>query len=176
MTLTESFWEATSGDSLAQGDYLTGCPVPLFPDDYVGPAAGQSVGLGWANLIVVTQSCDLANGKARLVALCPNLTLTQLAGKSSGKVADKGYLDSIRVGRLPALHMLASPDRPDDNRDARVVDLREIHSLPVAYLARYAVSLGPRWRLRPPYLEHFSQTFARFFMRVGLPSAIPPFK
>jgi len=29
--------------------------------------------------------------------------------------------------------------------------------------------------LRSPYLEHFSQAFARFFMRVGLPTAIPPF-
>jgi hypothetical protein len=32
------------------------------------------------------------------------------------------------------------------------------------------------WRLQSPYLEHFSQAFARFFMRVGLPSAVPPFK
>jgi hypothetical protein len=28
---------------------------------------------------------------------------------------------------------------------------------------------------RSPYLEHFSQAFARFFMRVGLPSTIPGF-
>jgi hypothetical protein len=38
-----------------------------------------------------------------------------------------------------------------------------------------AAALGNRWRLQSPFLEHFSQAFARFFMRVGLPSAVPPF-
>jgi hypothetical protein len=57
-----------------------------------------------------------------------------------------------------------------------VVDFRQIISLPFAYLSRHAEQLGPRWRLQSPYLEHFSQAFARFFMRVGLPSALPPFR
>ncbi len=30
----------------------------------------------------------------------------------------------------------------------------------------------PRLRLLPPYREHLSQAFARFFMRVGLPVAV----
>jgi hypothetical protein len=29
--------------------------------------------------------------------------------------------------------------------------------------------------LLPPYREHLSQAFARFFMRVGLPVEVPPF-
>jgi hypothetical protein len=58
---------------------------------------------------------------------------------------------------------------------ALVVDFREIYSLPFDYLAERTNLLGRRWRLRSPYLEHFSQAFARFFMRVGLPSTIPPF-
>jgi hypothetical protein len=33
--------------------------------------------------------------------------------------------------------------------------------------------LGNRLRLCPPYREHLAQAFARFFMRVGLPSDIP---
>jgi len=33
-----------------------------------------------------------------------------------------------------------------------------------------------RLRLLPPYREHLSQAFARFFMRVGLPVDIPEFK
>jgi hypothetical protein len=56
------------------------------------------------------------------------------------------------------------------------VDFGHIVSLPLDYLADHAESLGNRWRLRSPFLEHFSQAFARFFMRVGLPSDIPPFK
>ena len=43
------------------------------------------------------------------------------------------------------------------------------------YLTRHAQQLGDRWRLRSPFLEHFSQAFSRSFMRVGLPSAVPEF-
>jgi hypothetical protein len=63
-----------------------------------------------------------------------------------------------------------------DNRASLVVDFRQIFSLPVAYLRMHAAILGSRWRLQSPFREHFSQAFARFFMRVGLPAAIPAFK
>ena len=74
------------------------------------------------------------------------------------------------------LHLLASPEEPRNNRQALVVDFRQIFSLPVAYLKRHADQVSHRWRLQSPYLEHFSQAFARFFMRVGLPVDLPPFK
>jgi len=40
----------------------------------------------------------------------------------------------------------------------------------------HAEALENRPRLLSPYVEHFSQSFARFFMRVGLPSQIPAYK
>lgn len=64
---------------------------------------------------------------------------------------------------------------PQEARAALLVDFRAIYSLPFAYLSRQAQQLGNRWRLRSPYLEHFSQAVARSFMRVGLPSAVPEF-
>jgi hypothetical protein len=81
----------------------------------------------------------------------------------------------VLKGRIEGLHLLASPANPENNREALVVDFREIYSLPFGYLLSRAAQLDHRWRLRSPYLEHFSQAFARFFMRVGLPSTIPPF-
>jgi len=63
----------------------------------------------------------------------------------------------------------------ENNRAALVVNFRQIFSLPTAHLARHAASLGQRFRLESPYLEHFSQAFARFFMRVGLPASIPAY-
>ena len=73
------------------------------------------------------------------------------------------------------MHLLASPTNPDNNKEALVVDFREIQTLPYEYVLKHASNLNDRWRLKSPYLEHFSQAFARLFMRVGLPSAIPPF-
>jgi hypothetical protein len=79
------------------------------------------------------------------------------------------------VARSEGLYMQPSSVDVTDNRDAYVVDFRMIVSLPIGYLARHAESLGDRPRLCSPYVEHFSQAFARFFMRVGLPSQIPAF-
>jgi hypothetical protein len=88
--------------------------------------------------------------------------------------AKKGRWNEVLKGRVEGLHLLASPSIPEDNLQALVVDFREIYSLPYDYLVDRAAHLGSRWRLRSPCLEHFSQAFARFFLRVGLPSTIPP--
>ena len=125
------------------------------------------------DLIVVTQSCDLVNDKVVLVALCPIHTLGEFE-KSNPRF--KSNWENVRRGRVEGLHMLGSPEEPDNNQKARVVDFRQIFSLPPKYLRGRAEQLGARWRLSSPYLEHFSQAFARYFMRVGLPSPIQPFK
>ena len=167
----EPFWASVQGPQLAQGDSLTGCPVPLFPANYQSGGGQTPVPVKSANLVVITQSCDLANGKARLVALCPIFPTSQLIG-TSGRPFAVDQLEEIRKGRKEGLHMLGATG----GGGPLIVDFREIHSLPVEFLSHHADSVGPRWRLRSPYLEHFSQGFARFFMRVGLPAAIPPFK
>ena len=127
-----------------------------------------------ARLIVVSQSCDLENGKIEFVALCQIHTLDEFEAVNP-EVKAKGRWEKIRKGTEPGLHLIASPTDPGNNRAAYVVDFGHIVSVPIESLRRHAVSLGDRWRLDSPYLEHFSQAFARFFMRVGLPSSIPPF-
>jgi hypothetical protein len=147
----------------------------MFPPDFGAAGASQDVPVATADLIVMTQSCDLENRKVEFVALCPIYSLAQFEA-TNPNFAKKGKWEEVRQGRREGLYLLASPTTPEDNRAALVVDFRQIISLPIAYAVRRAVELGRRWRLQSPYLEHFSQGFARFFMRVGLPSAIPPFK
>ena len=124
------------------------------------------------DLIVVTQSCDLENGKAPFVATLPIVPLTVFEEQ---RPQFKNQWESVRLGRREGLHLLSSFQDPNNNRDAMVVNFRQIYSLPIGYLINHAKSIKPRKRLRSPYLEHFSQAFARFFMRVGLPSDIPRF-
>ncbi len=170
------FWTRTSGPSLAQGDLLHDCLVPIFePTFRAGLPSEEVVSVGKADLVVVTQTCDLENQKARFVALCPIHSLEKFSAVNS-RFANKNERNEIRKGRYEGLHMLASPGNPSDNLQALIVDFREIYSLPFGYLCRHAESCGLRWRLQSPFLEHLSQAFARFFMRVGLPSSIPPFK
>jgi len=175
MTTTAAWWGQVEGPNLAQGDYLPTCLVPFFKPDYGTEGGSQEVPVKEYDCIVVTQSCDLENDKATLVALCP-INPISLFEKVNPKFAQKGAWERVRQGRVEGLHLFASPDGTHDNRNCLVADFREIYSLPIGYLKQHAVNLGQRWRLQSPYLEHFSQAFARFFMRVGLPSSIPPFK
>jgi hypothetical protein len=169
------FWLLIDGAGLAQGDFLPGSFVPAFPADFGANVDGNEVEIETADLIVVTQSCDLENRKVAFVALCPidELSTFEQFNPDFGK---KGVWEQVRQGRREGLYLLPSPKHPENNRKAKVVDFRQIISLPFEYLENHAKGIGPRWRLQSPYLEHFSQALARFFMRVGLPSAVPPFK
>ena len=175
--MAKSFWTKVRSKSLAQGDLLTGCLVPQFEADFgaAGEGATEALALGEQTLIIVTQSCDLENSKVELVAMCPAHTLDEFE-TTNPKFKNKERWESVRKGREPGLHLLGSPSNPDDNRGALVVDFGQIFSLPPAYLEKKAEAAGERLRLDSPFLEHFSQAFARYFMRVGLPSQIPAFK
>jgi hypothetical protein len=173
--IVELFWVHISEPALRQGDLLPRCLVPIPGLDSAmenGPSEGTAIEY---DLIVLTQSCDLEQRKARLVATCPIFTLAEFEAVNPA-FARKGRWNEVLKGRIEGLHLLASPTVPQDNQQALVVDFREIYSLPYDYLTAYVTALGPRWRLKSPFLEHFSQAFARFFMRVGLPSTIPEFR
>lgn len=169
------FWKKTEAPTLAQGDLLQGCHVPAFDENFGNGDEEVEVPVKEVDLVVVTQSCDLENDKVALVALCPIHTLEAFE-EANPHFKQKKRWENVRKGQQPGLHLLASPEVPDNNRAALVVDFGEIHSLPPSYVKKRAEQLGSRWRLESPFLEHFSQALARYFMRVGLPSAIPPYK
>jgi hypothetical protein len=173
--MMEPFWEGIKSGLLAQGDLLPGCSVPVIRPDFDESSrqAGVpgTVDVDEFDLIIMTQSCDLEQKKAPLVACCPVFTLPVYESINT-TFAKTGEWEKVRQGRIEGLHLLASPTKPEEKWDAFVVNFRSIYSLPVEYLTAHANNLPSRWRLRSPYLEHFSQAFARFFMRVGLPSAI----
>jgi len=53
-----------------------------------------------------------------------------------------------------------------------VVDFKNVYSINRSTLNDTVKNLKNRIRLLPPYREHLSQAFARYFMRVGLPQDI----
>ena len=172
--MTSQWWERTEGRDLAQGDLLPRCQMPVFRGASVDSGEIQEEFIETATLIVLTQSCDLENNKVPNVAMCPIYTLPEFEAVNPAFKKQIEW-ENVRKGRRDALHLLAGPDDPGNNLDSQVADFAHIVSLPVDYLANHAESLGQRWRLKSPFLEHFSQAFARFFMRVGLPSSIAPF-
>lgn len=167
-------WNSIRGSDLRQGDILEACAVPIFSESLASGSGQEEVLLELRRLVVVTQSCDLVNAKTPYVALCPIHKLPEFEASDS-RFKAKGRWEEVRRGKVEGLYLLPGTVDPSNNRDAMVVDFRLIVSLPSGYLRRHADTLHDRPRLRSPYVEHFSQSFARFFMRVGLPSQIPAY-
>ncbi len=85
-------------------------------------------------------------------------------------------MERARKGQLIRHHVLNKCELENANREFRIVDFRCIYTLPLDFCREFAAKSGNRIRLLSPYREHLSQSFARLFMRVGLPADIPPFK
>ncbi len=172
--MSETWWDKVTGDSLQQGDVLPQCQIPRLAEPPAQTVVSVEARFFERDVILLSQSCDLVNNKLILVATTPiySVAAWQTANADFKKPS---RLEEIRKGRIEGLHLLG-PHTSEDNMESWIVDFREIHSLAVDYARRRATELVPRYRLKSPYLEHFSQAFARFFMRVGLPAGIAPFK
>jgi hypothetical protein len=155
-------------DELAQGDLFLDCPV-------FRPLADGSIRRELANVVVLSQSCDLAHGKLELVQVCPVWNLEKLA-------ADVEYLKSrrgreeLRHGNTPGYHLLNRCDLAGYQTDYLVCDFRSLFGVHFDTIRLLAAAQKPRVRLLPPYREHLAQAFARFFMRIGLPVDVPTFR
>jgi hypothetical protein len=176
-----SAWTNISGSDLRQGDLLDRCVVPLLDPNFGEREGPNDVQLTDVRLAILTQSCDLvirpgkAEPKATSVALCRVYSLEEYSRVRSDFVQPK-IREDARTGRIEGIHLLHSLAYQNDNQTVLIAHFREIFSLPFAYLQRHAASLNDRPRLQSPYLEHFAQGFARFFMRVGLPLDIPAYR
>src|SRR5690349_2653026 len=142
----EPFWVRVNEAALRQGDYVPHCLVPVFSPDWTATGT-QEVAADDYDLILLTQSCDLEQQKVRLVAACPIYSIAEFEAANPA-FARKGRWNEVLKGRVEGLHLLAAPNDPANNREALVVDFREIYSLPFDYFAARAAQLGPRWRLR----------------------------
>lgn len=132
--------ELSYSDELSQGDLIYDCPIPVPSSGVyqelrqVEGDSGQTaeleepVDIQHANIVIMTQSCDIEQNKVDSLIVCPIWTLAEL---------------------------------------------HRLYALPKEYLQSVASGTDLRLRLLPPYREHLSQAFARYFMRVGLPIDIP---
>jgi len=165
--------KVSASDPLQQGDFIFSCPI-LHPktNEYVADQTIETDVTEY-DVIVMSQSCDLIANKIELVLVCPFYPLTEL---------EQLYPDykSVRMknklleGYIVGYHLL-NESKDNNINDFLVVDFKSVYSVPMKLLKQMVKQRGQRIRLLPPYREHLSQSFARFFMRVGLPLDIPKF-
>lgn len=172
----------TYSSEIRQGDFIPECPILIPPSNLnFSQADGDEVDfhdtitVKTLNTVVVSQSCDLENNKVEIVLVCPIISLADFfaalpESDRSGKGRAK-KLDNLRQGNLPSYHLL-NRDTDFGIEDFQVVDFHNVYGVNFDFLKDYIVKIKSRVRLLPPYREHLSQAFARFFMRVGLPNDI----
>lgn len=172
------WYTSVIGDSLEQGDILLGCPRLILPPGAVTQPVSARIEVETVDSIVLTQSCDLATRadgqcEAADVMLCPVVQKKDLTTHKLFQHDDRW--DEVRKGRQPYFHVLNACTLPDLILDFLLIDFHHVYTLNTHVVRRFATDQGARPRLAPPYREHLSQAFARLFMRVGLPTDVPPF-
>jgi len=172
---------AQPAEALAQGDILLSFPLVDLPHRIDHPGRYEAT-VNVYDVIILTQSCDLARDKPKIdrVVVCPVCKLEYFVNenelfKHKSQKQKISLKNRLRQGAVVGFHLLMKPNIAPQLDDFLVVDFRGTSSAPYHFLVDFASAMGPRLRLLPPYREHLSQAFARFFMRVGLPVDIPPF-
>lgn len=155
------------GPQLEQGDFFVGCPI-------FRPSTDGLIRRETGNVIVLSQSCDLAHDKLEIVQVCPYWPLELLAAEVEYLRSKRGR-ENLRHGNIPGYHLLNRCNLTGFETDFLICDFRSIFGVHLTTLKELAAQQSPRLRLLPPYREHLAQAFARFFMRVGLPIDVPSF-
>jgi len=166
------WYEIVNGKDLFQGDIIYSCPLILPPPKIKDQI---EVDIIEYDVIIMSQSCDLIQKKLELVLVCPIWPLSEFENKNLS-YKDLKMKESLRQGYLPGYHLLNMCKINGFESEYLIVDFRSIFSVHFDFLVEFVKEKGDRIRLLSPYREHLSQAFARFFMRVGLPVDIPPFK
>ena len=165
------------GRELAQGDLVDRCPVlvPKRGEDLTTSRETElQAEIREYDVVIISQSCDLATEKLDFATVCPHGPLEEWAEQHDHFKSKKGKED-LRRGNLPGFHLLHQCEISGQERGFRVVNFREVFAVPIGSVVDLLAQRNERLRLLPPYREHLAQAFARFFMRVGLPADIPPF-
>lgn len=149
---------------LTQGDLLWECPLTGFEKNNLQAEPLWILSQAKERVLVLTQACDIANGKTtRLLVAVVHGVESVVA---SGKISRSAIRDQIRLHRVFGLYFL--PESKNGQFPESIVDLRDLHTIPLALLEQLAAQ-GHRVRLTTPYREHLAQHFAVTYSRIALP-------
>lgn len=158
---------------ITQGDILKGCPVPVLKGTVGMDESEVEAEVVYIDGIILTQACDIANNKVENIILCSITSKSDFekvlldAGKTTNTI--NNHIKGIVKGQQNAYHIINEYKTEEFSQDYYIINFKDIFSIPVALAKEIAEKNGKRLRLCPPYREHLSQAFARYFMRVGLP-------
>ena len=172
MPTVGDFWYEDAGGNLSQGRLLFNVTVFQAILETVEPEGNVRVSQRSADVVVLTQTCDLPKRVQTTVLVATVYGYDDLA-RQGGYLAGRDGRKALAEGAVAAQFLL--PPTPDGSMPWSVVDFRKLQVLDKDLLASIGSKPGGI-TLSIPYREHLAQAFARFMMRVGLPSTLDEFK
>ena len=172
----EWYDDVPANSSIERGDIIENCNIVLpTKQHYLAILENKenAVPLDIIEIsgIVLSQSCDIQNEKIESIIICPIWSLKFFIEKG-GWFSSSHAREDLRQGKIPEYHLLQRFEGKELPEDFYFVDFHRIYSVPKNFIEAI-IKDKPHKRLLPPYREHLSQSFARYFMRVGLPEDIP---
>ena len=164
MPVEYPWYEIITDQSLQQGDILEEFSK-CVPAEETGDVVEEIY-----NLIVITQSSDIAQDKTRRLLLCPLWTREELERTEPGFFAS-GKLGHLEDYRMVGFYPIKECTLLNFERPWRVVQFQRVFEVDKQAVMN-CVARQHHLRLLPPYREHMSQHLARYFMRVGLPETL----
>jgi hypothetical protein len=148
-----------------QGDIVEDCPLSMiesFDLSHVSPPTHLTA---YARAIVLTQTCDLAQGKVSRIVVAPVVDAQVLIDRGQLKSAD--VRGPVRAGRVHGWYFL--PRSSSLGLPESIVDLRTLHTVPLEMLEELCRAGKRIAHLESLYREHLAQHFANTYSRIGLP-------
>ncbi|SRR6266851_5010078 len=149
-----------------QGDIIDDCPIMSivsFDEDRLDSLEGQFTP---QRVIVLTQTCDLANLKVSRVLVAAMFEAKSLADEQVLKAAE--IRGPIRASRVYGWYYL--PKSAEQGLAESIIDLRQLHTVRLDLLQALCQRGHRRARLQPLYREHLARHFADTYSRIGLPA------
>ena len=151
---------------LSYGDVIDDCPlitIRTWPPDQGTDVPSES----WTiRVVVLTQSCDLAQDKTTRVVVAPVHAAEELVAQ--GILKANVIRDQLRRGQVFGWYFLPAATAPIHLAES-IVDLRELHTIERRTL-EYLVGAGKRvCRIQTPWREHLAQHFGTTYTRIALP-------
>ena len=152
-------------DPLDQGDIVEACPILELTEYDLDGRKPLATTYALQRIVVLTQTCDLANAKTRLVLVAVVLDAQGLIEQQKVKAAD--VRGPIRAGRVYGWYFL--PRSAELGLPEMIVDLRQVQTVRFDLLTALCRRGQRKARVQPLYREHLAKHFADTYSRIGLP-------
>ena len=158
-------------DPVDQGDIIDGCPVLWISQFSIADlllelAPSLEIKGAFSRVVVLTQTCDLANQETTVATVALVRDAEQLVRQGLLKASD--VRGSIRAGRVFGWYFLPKSD--EHNLPESIVDLHPLHTVRLDLLTALCQHGRRRARIQPLYREHLAKHFADTYSRIGLPN------